>query len=306
MPTKSSRRVCQKGGRSLQPPLHLQKLRVAVYCRVSTKHKEQFNSLSNQKEYYQELVRKNHNWRLVGIFADTQSARSIKHRPGLNKLLLFCRRHKIDLILVKSVKRLARNTLDFLLICRELQSLGIETYFELERLYLSNPNAIMLLTIFAGLAQDESENLSQNTRWGIKRAFEAGAVEYTRRPCYGYTKGIEQELIIVPVEAMVVRRIFRWRMEGCSLREITARLAEQTVPSPQHRSRWSKEAISKILCNEKYTGNVLLQKTYVDNFLNGKQRWNKGERSRYLVSHTRSDYRPHDLSGHQPRIGGAV
>lgn len=218
-----------------RPRLHLSlhHLRVAAYCRVSSRNDAQLSSLENQAAYYMGLITGNSNWKLAGIFANRSTARTMRQRTKFQEMLRLCRNRQIDLILTKSIKRFSRNTLEFLEVCYELKSLGVEVYFELENLYLSNPNSMLLLTIFAGLAQDESKNLSADIRWGIRRGFEDSSSGFINRPCYGYRKSKDGILVICEPEAKVVRQIYHWRADGYSLREIAKLLFERNIPAPR-------------------------------------------------------------------------
>ncbi len=270
----------------LNPPLPLRPLRVAAYCRVSSKRNEQLSSLENQAAYYMGIITSNHNWMLIGIFADKRTARTIRQRAQFQELLRLCRERQIDLILTKSIKRFSRNTLEFLETCYELKSLGVEVYFELENLYLSNPTSMLLLTIFASLAQAESENLSADIRWGIRHGFEDGSSGFIDKPCYGYRKSKNGSLSIYEPEAEVVRQVYRWRINGYSLRKIANLLQERSIVAPKGGKCWGAETLNKLLHNEKYTGNVMLQKTYVPDTLTGKQRYNNGQMAKYYVENT--------------------
>lgn len=201
-------------------------------------------------------------------------------------MLRLCRSGKIDLILTKSVKRFSRNTLEFLEVCQELKTLGVEVYFELENLYLSNPSSMLLLTIFSSLAQAESENLSHDIRWGIRHGFETGTSGLITRPCYGYRKTKSGELAVYEPEAKVVRQIFHWKSKGCSLRKISERLFQHDILAPRGGKRWGAETLNKLLHNEKYLGNVMLQKTYVSSPLEGRQKRNDGQMAKYYITGT--------------------
>lgn len=253
---------------------------------MSSKHDAQLSSLENQAAYYMGLITSNPNWELVDIFADRSTARVMRQRTKFQEMLRLCRNHQIDLILTKSIKRFSRNTLEFLEICYELKSLGVEVYFELENLYLSNPSSMLLLTIFAGLAQAESENLSSDIRWGIHRGFEDGSSGFISRPCYGYRKSKDGILTIYEPEAKIVRQIYQWRVYGYSLRKIAELLQERNVAAPKGGTRWGTETLNKLLHNEKYTGSVILQKTYVSDVLTGKQKRNNGQMTKFYIENT--------------------
>ena len=143
----------------------------------------------------------------------------------------------------------------------------------------------MAITIYGAMAQAESEDMSRSIKWGIKRGFASGKSGYADFVCFGYKRDSNGGLIVDEPNAEIVRRLFRMRADGASLETISNWLYEQGIPSPTGRSRWSRETISKLLKNEKYVGDVLLQKTYVKDLFFGKQIKNTGEKERYLYQH---------------------
>lgn len=239
-----------------------------------------------QVEHYTKYINSNLNWQLAGIFVDKMSARTIRKRKQFQEMMALCRAGKIDLILTKSIKRFGRNTVDLLETFRELKRLQVEVFFELENMYISDPKAELMFTIYASMAQDESENLSHDIKWGIHHAFSTGISKLMARPCYGYRQSSQGNLVIYKPEAVIVRQIFRWRLVNYSLREISKTLYALAIPSPTNRPKWSAETLNKLLHNEKYTGNVILQKTYVPNILTAKQVKNKGQATMYHVRGT--------------------
>lgn len=272
---ESSSRIC---------PVAPSKLKVAAYCRVSSVNDDQMGSLTFQQNYYRQLIDQNEHWELFGIYADHATGRNIAKRPQFRQLLVDCRAGKINLIITKSISRFARNTLDILCTCQDLKTLGVEVYFEVERIWLSKQTSDLILTIYAACYQNESEDRSYSIKWGIKRSFESANSKFLTRVCYGYQKGPDGYLTIKEDEATIIRNIFRLYIDGYSIRNIIGELFELNIPSPRGKDRWGTECISKILSNEKYTGNVLLEKTFVVNFFDGKQVKNNGEEFRYLVS----------------------
>ena len=257
-------------------------LQVAAYCRVSTTQDAQSGSLRAQFDSYTQFISSRSDWVLFGIFVDKASGRCNQKMSGFQDMMTACREHKIDLILVKTVSRFGRNTLEMLQAFQELRTLGIDVYFEIEHLHLTDPKSILMLTIFASLAQDESESKSYNICWGIRHKFTDGTSKFLKRICYGY-RAEDDVLVIYPYEADVVKQIFKWRAEGVSLRKISFTLEQHGIRSPRGGATWSPETLRKLLANEKYTGNVILQKTYVADYFSGRQVQNQGQMPRYLV-----------------------
>jgi site-specific DNA recombinase len=259
-------------------------LRVAAYCRVSTKHDEQLSSLAAQEAYYENYIRNHTNWELAGVYVDQGTGRNILKRNQFQQMLIDCKQGKIDLILTKSITRFGRNTLDVLNCLREMKLLGVDVYFEIEKHFLSNPRSELLMTVLTAISQEESRQKSQNIRWGIQRSFEKEDTKYKHRKCFGYCHDQNGSLVVNAAQAEIVRLIFDLRLEGWSLRQIANELAIRGIKSPRGSQRWGPETLNKILANEKYTGNVLLQKTVVEDFLTGKQRRNGGQENQYLIT----------------------
>lgn len=266
------------------PPKRRIHKNVAAYCRVSTLQDQQYNSLEAQQSFYEKFVGSHPEWELVGIYADQASGRNNKKMNAFQQMIADCRAGKIDLILVKSISRMGRNTVEFLKVCSELNCLGVEVFFELERLYAGNPKALRLLTIFASLYQNESESKSYAVTWGLRVRFADGSSKLANRICYGYGHDENGELVPIPEEAEVVRMLYAWHEQGFSLRKISAQLQERNILSPRGNPKWGVETIRQILQNEKYRGDVLLQKTFVADYFTGRQAPNKGEYAKYLLT----------------------
>lgn len=276
-----------------QLPQAIRPKRVSAYCRVSTMQEIQHHSLEAQRDYYEKLIASRPHWIFVGVYTDQASGWHNLKMRDFQRMLEDCRNRKIDLILVKSISRMGRNTVQFLQACTELNDLGVDVYFEVEKLHINDPQAVRLLTIYASLYQNESESKSALITWGIRVRFANGSSAFANRPCYGYCCNAEGLLEIVPEEAEIVRRIYSWHREGRSLRCISKALADMGIKSPRGHSKWGIETIRKILNNEKYYGNVLLQKTYISNYFTGKQSANNGELNQYLLK-----------THHQPIVKG--
>ena len=258
-------------------------LRVAAYCRVSTQQEIQHHSLEVQEKYYGKYINGTLNWTFVGIYAEQTSGRHHCKMREFQRMMDDCRTGKIDYILVKSISRLGRNTLQFLQACDELKALGVDVYFEVEKLHINDPQTVRMLTLYASLYQNESETKSFSIRWGFRVRFNNGSAAFYNRPCYGYCKTEDGTLEIVPEEAAVVCAVFEWRDQGASLRDICRKLNEADIPAPRGGSLWHVEAIRRILNNEKYYGDVCLQKTYIADYFTGKQVPNNGEYERFVI-----------------------
>lgn len=272
------------------------KLRVAAYCRVSTDSDEQATSYDAQIEHYTDYIAKNSEWELAGIYADDGiSGTNTKKREEFNHMIEDCMDGKIDMLITKSISRFARNTLDCLKYIRQLKDKNIPVYFEKESINTMDAKGEVLLTIMASLAQQESQSLSQNVKLGLQYRYQQGQVQVNHNRFLGYTKDEEGHLIIEPKEADVVKRIYREYLEGESLLQIGRGLETDGILTAAKMPRWRPETIKKILQNEKYIGDALLQKTYTVDFLTKKRVKNNGIVPQYYVENSHPAIIPRDL-----------
>lgn len=259
-------------------------LRVAAYCRVSTKQDEQLNSYEVQRTHYEERIRTEPKWSLVGIFADKGiTGTSMKKRDEFNKMLRLCYKGKIDMIIVKSISRFARNTLDVIKITRKLREINVDVYFEEQGIHSIDPASEFYITIYGSIAQSESENISANVKWGKAQSAKQGNVPFQCKHFLGYTKNPDGEIEIVPEEAEVIREIYEQYLSGESLHGIKCYLEEKEIPTPAGCSVWRQETIRSILSNEKYKGDAIINKTYVSDCISKRIKANNGERNKYYI-----------------------
>lgn len=275
-----------------EPP----KLRVAAYCRVSTDSDEQALSYEAQIEHYTEYISKNPAWVLAGVFADDgiSGTNTIK-RTEFNRMIEECMAGKIDMVITKSISRFARNTIDCLNYIRQLKEKNIPVVFEKENINTMDASGEVLLTIMASLAQQESQSLSQNVRLGIQFRYQQGKVSVNYKRFLGYTKGPDGSMVVVPEEAEVVKRIFREYLDGHSIAQIGKGLERDGILTGAGGTRWHTSTIDKILRNEKYMGDALLQKTYTVDYLSKKRVRNNGAVQQYYVEDHHEAIIPKDL-----------
>lgn len=266
--------------------LNMNKKKVCAYCRVSTEDECQVSSFDLQVDYYTKLIKSNTNWDFAGVYSDYgKSGTSTNKRNEIKQMIDDCKQGKIDLIITKSISRFARNTLDCLGYMRELKSLDppVGIYFEKEKLDTLDPKNELLLTILSSLAQEESRSISENLKWSIQKSFQAGKARCPTQFLIGYDKDEYGNMVINEAEAMIIRRIFREYMEGKGLRLIANELKAEGVPSGRGGSNWGKSSIMHILKNERYCGDVLMQKNITVDFLTHKQIENKGQLPKYFI-----------------------
>ena len=263
-------------------PKENKKLRVAAYCRVSTSGPEQLRSLEIQISAYKKMIKSHPNWLFVGVYYDIESGLRRSGRKSLDKLLKKAAKGKIDYIITKSISRVSRDTLEVLKIVRFLRERGINMNFENEKLDSIEVDKVFEITLRGMLAQDESRNISENIQWGIQRKFEKGEIYTKYKNFMGYTC-VDGEIIIVPEQAEVVRKIFDLYLQGLSLGQIKSYLESQGIKTVTGKEIWDTKTIQRMLTNEKYKGDTMLQKTFTKDFMTGKKSKNIGQRNKYYV-----------------------
>lgn len=247
------------------------KKKVCAYARVSTNQEDQINSYNAQIREYEERIKNNPDWDFVKLYADEGlSGTSIKHRKSFLEMIEDAKLGKIDLILTKSLSRFSRNTIDSLTIIRELREINVDVFFEKENLYSSDPKVDFMLTIFSSIAQEESRNISENVKWGIRKRFQEGKVKINTKRFLGYEKNSDGDLIIVDEEAHLIRKIFNLYVAGKSYKEICDIFTERGYINATGKIAWTGSTIKNILENEKYMGDVILQKTVRLDYLSRK------------------------------------
>lgn len=253
-------------------------LRVASYSRVSTDFEEQLTSFYAQKTYYTDLILRTPEWTLAGTYADEGlSGASAEKRPDFMRMIRHCKQGKIDLIITKSISRFARNTLDSIGYVRKLKAMGIGVLFEKESINTLEENSEVILTILASLAQEELNSLSGNVKMGKRMAMKEGKVFFAYEKIYAYKKGADDQPEIIPEEAEIVKRAYQSYLAGASVGAIAEALNADRVPSPSKKGDWSAGTLRGILENERYCGDVILQKTYVTDPISKKVKKNNGE-----------------------------
>lgn len=285
------RRVGNTVNKEIKP-----KLKVAAYCRVSTDSDEQATSYEAQMEHYTNYIKKNDEWEFAGIFADDGiSGTNTKKREEFNRMIEECMAGNIDMIITKSISRFARNTLDCLKYIRQLKEKNIPVFFEKENINTMDSKGEVLLTIMASLAQQESESLSKNVKLGLQFRYQNGEVQVNHNRFMGYTKDENGHLIIDSAQAEIVKRIYREYLQGASLKQIGVGLEVDGILTAAGNAKWRPETIKKILQNEKYIGDALLQKTYTVDVLTKKRVKNNGIVPQYYVENDHEAIIPRNL-----------
>ena len=267
------------------------KIRVAAYARVSTSSDEQLLSLETQKEHYKSYIKANSDMEYVGLYYDEGiSGTKVEKRDGLLRLLKDCESGKIDRVITKSISRFSRNTTDCLEMVRSLSKLGVYLFFEKENIDTEHMSSELMLSILSSIAESESRSISENSKWSVKHRFEEGTFIISFPP-YGYAN-VDGKMVIVPEEAVVVKEIFERTISGQGSYRIAKWLNEAGIPS-KLGVKWHSSTVKGILKNEKYTGDVIFQKTYTDDNFN--RHVNYGERNMYMCKNHHEPIVSHEV-----------
>lgn len=252
--------------------MNVSKKRVCAYCRVSTDSDEQMESYNAQVSEYKKKIIENPEWDYVDIYADAGlSGTNVKNRLAFNRMIKDCQNGMVDLVITKSISRFARNTVDCLKHVRELKNIGVEVFFEKENIYSFDSKMELVLTMLSSIAQEESRNISENTKWGLKKRFKDGVTICNTERFLGYDKDENGNLIINEEQAKIVRRIFREYVDGKGYSSIAKGLNIDGIKTAAGKTKWWDSAIRGILENEKYYGELLLQKTVTLDYLTKKR-----------------------------------
>ena len=250
-----------------------------------------YHSLSAQVSHYSAFIQKHPGWRYAGVYADNAMTGTTVKRPEFQRLLADCRAGKIDLILTKSISRFARNTVTLLETVRELKTLSIDIFFEEQNIHSLSGEGELTLTILASFAQAESLSVSENCKWRIQKKFEQGIPTTTQINGLKIDHG---RITVIPEEAETVALIFALRRDGMGKNGITRELNRRGIPA-KHGGIWHESVIETILRNEKYQGDLLLQKQYRVDHLRKIDRPNKGELPQYLVQDNHEGIVTHEV-----------
>lgn len=256
--------------------------RVAAYARASEEKGRAIHSLSAQVSFYSSFIQKHPEWEYAGVYSDGGISGTTEERPGFQQLIRDCDAGKIDVVLTKSISRFARNTVDLLETVRHLRDIGIEVRFEKEHINSLTEDGELMLTLLASFAQEESRSISENVKWAIRKGFEKG--QGNQFCIYGY-RWDGKEYHIVPEEAEIVRLIYANFLAGLSAEQTEKQLEEMGVKS-YTGGHFGNTSIRQILRQERYTGNTLFQKTYIENHISHKSKLNRGELPMFYAENT--------------------
>lgn len=263
--------------------LNIIKLKVAAYCRVSTEEEEQLNSYESQISYYTAKIQENPEWEFAGIYADEGiTGTKVDKRTEFLRMIKDAEAGKIDLILVKSISRFGRNTVDILNYIRKLKALNIAVYFEEENINTLKMQGEILISVLAALAQQGSSTISSSVILGNKMKMKRGEL-VGRYECFGYRYNEEIEnLEIVEEEAVIVRKVFDLYVSGLGSPTIAKMMNEQGYVTPTGK-KWRDTTVCDMINNVKYAGDLLSGQNYTVDPIAHIRKQNRGEREMYYA-----------------------
>ena len=254
------------------------KIRKCGYARVSTLAEEQEHSLVSQTEYYKELIENELDSIFVGIYADRKSGKNTRQRPQFMEMIRAAKRGEIDYIITKSISRFARNLVETLRIIRELRAINVGVYFEKENIDTLKTASDFMISLYSTIAESELTSMSENVKWAARKRYRNGSVELNSN-LYGYTLESGQ-LTPVPDEAKIVKEVYERYASGEGYDRIARDLNQRGIKKKIADTLWNSNDVKRILENEKYVGDALLQKSYKRDFKPVK---NNGEVPQYYV-----------------------
>lgn len=227
---------------------------VVIYARVSSNTMDQLESLKAQISGLTKYISGHNNWKLVDIHIDIASAKKDSSRPAFHQMIEECKAGLTDIVVVKSISRLGRDTVEVLDAINTLRESQVRIIFKQEELDTLTVGSSLLISTIEACTQAENETRSANIKWGIKQRASNGSLGFYRRKCYGYDKDENGDLVINEKQAKVVKLIFDLYLKGESVGGIINELENRNIKSPKGKEKWSKRSIEKMLSNEKYIG----------------------------------------------------
>ena len=254
--------------------------RVAAYARVSSGKDAMLHSLSAQVSYYSGMIQRRPDWVFAGVYSDEAVTGTKSSRAEFQRMLSDCEAGKVDMIITKSISRFARNTVTLLETVRRLKEINVDVYFEEQNIHSISGDGELMLTILASFAQAESLSVSENCKWRIRNKYKEGIPNTFSILGYDVSRG---QLTVNQAEAETVKIIFSDYLSGHGRLAIANKLNELGLKTKQGKE-WDSRKIRDVLINEKYAGDLLLQKVYVHDHLEKKNAVNDGVLPQYYIS----------------------
>ena len=265
MDIKKAREDLRKG-----KTIYDMQLKVAYYGRVSTDKDDQLNSLENQQNYFEDMIRENKNWIFTrGYIDEGISGTAVKNRDSFLKMIEDATLGKIDLILTKEISRFSRNTVDSIKYTEYLLKQGVIVYFLSDNLNTIQEDAEFRLTIMSSMAQDEVRKLSERVKFGINRMIKDRKLIGGNLTGY-YKKDGRYE--INPNEAPMIKYLFTTYASGSiGLKKIGEELAEMGYVNSKGKP-YCQTTLAKMLSNPRYKGYYTAKLSEVEDYKTHKKK----------------------------------
>ena len=261
---------------------------VVYYGRVSSEHEAQLSALENQMQWYDDQTKYHPNWKVVHKYIDEGiTGTQAKKRPAFMQMLADAREHKFDLIVTREVCRFARNTVDTLVVTRELKNIGIEVYFVNDNIWTMDGDGELRLSLMATLAQEESRKTSERVRAGQKISRDKGVL-YGNGNILGYDR-VGDTYVINPEQAETVQMIYDLYLKGYGFTKIAHELTKLKRRDASGTIKWDCTKVSRALHNATYMGYKCYLKSYRNNYLDQKSIVNRDESTHLYV---KGDFEP--------------
>lgn len=260
------------------------RLKVAAYARVSTDSEDQLNSFNAQRSEFEKRITSNPDWEFVEMYADEGiTGTDMYKRPGFMKLIDDAKNKKINLILCKSVSRFSRNNQEFLYIIKLLREIDVNVRFDEDGIDTSDQSIEFLLTMLGAFAQEEVRKTSERVKWGVRSRMANGNRRMIVKTTLGYKYDSEGKVVIDEATKDIVIEIFNLFVAGYTYRQIAKIMTEHGYLTGTGKTVWKLSDVEKILTNEKYVGDFVMQKTVVIDYLSHKTKKNDNIVPKYIM-----------------------
>ena len=253
-------------------PISNLNLRVTYYGRVSTNQDIQLTSLSNQEDYFKQMIINNKNWTFIeGYIDEGITGTTTLKRNNFLRMINDAKQNKFDLIITKEISRFSRNTLDSIKYTRELLKYGVAVLFLNDNINTIYPDSELRLTIMSSMAQDEIRRLSERVKFGVSMSIKKGKLLGNNK-LYGYNKK-NNKLYINKKESLIIKEIFTlYGIHNKSTTYIKDYLNNQEIPT-NYGNKWSTTTILRILRNPKYKGFYCANKSFTEDYMSKRVKY---------------------------------
>lgn len=260
------------------------KLKVAAYARVSTDSEDQLNSFNAQKNEFEKRILANPDWEFAGMYADEGiSGTCMSKRPGFMQMIQDAKDGKIEYIICKSISRFGRNVREMLEVINMLREINVYIWFDEDHFDTKDQSMEFVLTIFGAAAQEEIRQTSKRIKWGVQKRMEKGERKMVVKTTLGYMYDSEDKVVIDETTKDIVIEIFNLFIAGYSYREIAKIMTNRGYLTGTGKTEWNMYDVERVITNEKYVGDFVMQKTVVVDYMTHKAVKNDNVTNKYII-----------------------